>query len=100
MVTTDLPLFAAGPEPEGPYKVPGLTSCGQRQQGDWLQIWAEAPRPLHSLQDREAVMRALALEPDDYKILPPAPINKTEKKGWRTWWYCWPKALPDPGVRP
>lgn len=92
----DLPLFAAGPEPEGPYKVAGLTGCGQQQRGPWLILWAEAPRPLHSLLDRQAVMRELALDPEAFTLHAPAPITKNEKT-WRTWWYAWPKNLPPLG---
>lgn len=95
-----LPLFSAGPEPAGDYKVPGLTDCAKVQRGDWVQVWAGAPRPLHGLQDREAVMRSLGMDPGDFKIHAPAPINKTGGKGWRTWWYAWPKNLTPYTERP
>lgn len=94
----DLPLFTAPPEPSGPYKVPGLSACGQAQHGDWLQFWAEAPRPLHSLQDREQVMRELAVDPDLYSIKKAAPITKGDTATWRTFWYAWPRHLPSPGL--
>lgn len=96
-MTDDLPLFNTPPEHDGPYKVPGLAACGQEQRGDWLIFWAEAPRALHSLQDREQVMRELGMDPDLYSLKPPAPITKANGTT-RTWWYAWPLHLPSPGL--
>jgi hypothetical protein len=92
----DMPLFNAPAEPQGPYRVPGLRAHGDEHRGKWLVVWAEAPRPLYSLQDREAVMRERGIDPAGFEIHPPRLFNRLADKHTRTWWYCWPKGEPNP----
>jgi hypothetical protein len=87
-VTDELPLFNAPPETAGPYRVRGLRAHGDEHRGDWLVVWAEAPRQLHSLQDREAVMRERGLDPEAYEIDRPRVFNRLPDGLHRTWWYA------------
>jgi len=95
----DLPLFNAGPEREGPYRVLTLIAAGHSQRGDWLQVWADAKHALHSLQDRSAVLRELGFDPEKYEQCRPAPITKKPNGSTRTWWYCWPLDTPKPWLQ-
>lgn len=95
-MTDDLPLFSAAPEPSGPYKVPTLRAHGDEHRGDWLVLWAEAKHPIHSYQDRAAVMVERGLDPEAYLLYPAAPINILPDGFKRSWWLAWPRHLTPP----
>ena len=85
-------LFSAPPEDGAPYQVPGLVDHGLAMRGDWFHFWAVAPRALHSMQDRGAIMRLQGYDPENFKIYDPSPIVEIGA-GVCTWWQAWPNLL-------